>query len=88
MTYTNNQEYYLHLLIFTAVSSLALCCIIYLLETSRLQESMLDQLKNAEKLNAISQLAASVAHEIRNPMTTINVFLQMLKDEENLTKDQ
>ena len=88
MTYSNNQEYYLHLLIFTAVSSLALCCIIYLLETSRLQETMLDQLKNAEKLNAINQLAASVAHEIRNPMTTINGFLQMLKDEDNLTKDQ
>lgn len=32
--------------------------------------------------------AASVAHEIRNPMTTINGFLQMLKDEDNLTKDQ
>jgi two-component system sporulation sensor kinase B len=45
-------------------------------------------LKSADKLNAISQLAASVAHEIRNPMTTVRGFLQMLKDDQNLTSDQ
>jgi len=55
---------------------------------NKLQITMLEQLQNADKLNAVSQLAASVAHEIRNPMTTIRGFLQIMKDENNLTSKQ
>jgi len=31
-----------------------------------------------ERLNLIGQMAAGIAHEIRNPMTTIKGFLQLL----------
>jgi two-component system sporulation sensor kinase B len=48
----------------------------------------MERLQQAEKLNSISQLAASVAHEIRNPMTTIRGFMQLLKEAKNLTTDQ
>ncbi|WNS73904.1 ATP-binding protein [Bacillus sp. DTU_2020_1000418_1_SI_GHA_SEK_038] len=44
---------------------------------------ILRELQRAEKMNAIGQLAASVAHEIRNPMTVVKGFLQIF-----LAKDQ
>ncbi|HBX24503.1 MAG TPA: PAS domain-containing sensor histidine kinase [Desulfotomaculum sp.] len=33
-----------------------------------------------ERLNLIGQMAAGIGHEIRNPMTTVRGFLQVLKD--------
>jgi two-component system sporulation sensor kinase B len=39
------------------------------------------EVQRAEKMNIVGQLAASVAHEIRNPMTSVKGFLQLLKDD-------
>jgi two-component system, sporulation sensor kinase B len=85
---TGESQYLIYLLLFIIVSSLALALIIYIIEMNSIHVSMMQQLQNADKLNAISQLAASVAHEIRNPMTTIRGFLQLISDEKNLTVDQ
>ncbi|RJS59056.1 ATP-binding protein [Bacillus sp. PK3_68] len=38
-------------------------------------------LLNTEKLAAIGQMAAGVAHEIRNPLTTIRGFIQLVKED-------
>lgn len=37
-----------------------------------------------ERLNVIGQLAAGLAHEVRNPMTTIRGFLQLLQNKPEL----
>lgn len=37
-----------------------------------------------ERLNVIGQLAAGLAHEVRNPMTTIKGFLQLLQNKNDM----
>lgn len=49
---------------------------------------LLKELQRAEKMNAIGQLAASVAHEIRNPMTVVKGFLQIFLAKKELTAEE
>jgi two-component system, sporulation sensor kinase B len=49
---------------------------------------ILKELQRAEKMNAIGQLAASVAHEIRNPMTVVKGFLQIFKAKKELSAEE
>lgn len=88
MINSGNAGSYLYLLVFSLVSFIALSVTIYILEMTNLQLKLMHELHKAEKFSAISQLAASVAHEIRNPMTTIRGFMQVLQGERNLNADQ
>ncbi|MFC0471145.1 ATP-binding protein [Halalkalibacter kiskunsagensis] len=55
-----------------------------MLERRRMQEEM----ERAVKMNAISELAASIAHEVRNPLTVVKGFLQLMqKDEKGKNND-
>ncbi|MCH1624275.1 ATP-binding protein [Ferdinandcohnia quinoae] len=43
---------------------------------------MKKEIQRAEKLNTLGELAASIAHEVRNPLTVVKGFLQLMQKEE------
>lgn len=72
--------------IFLTISILAIASLIGMAISSLLKEHILEtnylklELERSEKLKIVSQIAASVAHEVRNPLTVVKGFLQLLKE--------
>jgi len=50
---------------------------VYLLEILKRHRHLKDEVVRSEKMQIVSDLAASVAHEIRNPLTTVRGFIQL-----------
>ncbi|WP_028549818.1 ATP-binding protein [Paenibacillus sp. UNC451MF] len=69
----------------TYFSSYSLFCaitmglVVYVVEQIRANTRLRHQVQQSDKMNVLSELAASFAHEIRNPMTVARGFMQILK---------
>ncbi len=46
------------------------------------------KLIDTEKMQSVSHLAASISHEVRNPLTATKGFLQLLRSDESLTPEK
>ncbi|MGI6451867.1 MAG: PAS domain S-box protein [Syntrophomonadaceae bacterium] len=47
------------------------------------RKKMEKEISRLDQLNVVGQLSASIGHEIRNPMTSVRGFLQILRNDEN-----
>ncbi|NPV91299.1 MAG: PAS domain S-box protein [Firmicutes bacterium] len=52
------------------------------------QKRMEKEISRLDRLNLVGEMAASIGHEIRNPMTTIRGFLQMLGEKDVSEENQ
>ncbi|WP_424765987.1 ATP-binding protein [Paenibacillus sp. sgz302251] len=72
--------------LFALISTFALVSVIGMWISALLNEHIIEstmlklELERNEKLKIVSQIAASVAHEVRNPLTVVKGFLQLLKE--------
>jgi two-component system sporulation sensor kinase B len=70
------------------VLTLILLFAIYLIEYIKENALIRMELVKAEKLTLVSELAASVAHEVRNPLTVVRGFVQLIgsSTDDNITQ--
>lgn len=57
---------------------------VYLTEYLNENAILRTEMQKSEKLNIVSELAASVAHEVRNPLTVVRGFIQLLESTEDV----
>ena len=69
------------MIIFFIAAWISLLMVVFIIDYVDQHQQIQQELQKADKLNVISQLAASVAHEVRNPMTTVQGFLQLMSIE-------
>ncbi|WP_028563717.1 ATP-binding protein [Paenibacillus pinihumi] len=64
------------------------CVIMILIERILANIKNRERIMQSERLNVVSELAASVSHEIKNPLTVISGFLQLLNKSKSLSSEE
>lgn len=62
--------------------------VVYIIETLQEKEKNKTRIQQSERVRLVGEMAASVAHEIKNPLTVVMGFTQILKSDSNLTERQ
>lgn len=65
-------------IVYPLVQGLAMALILFIIEMIKENVALQAKVNRAEKLEVVSHLAASISHEVRNPMTTSKGFMQLL----------
>jgi two-component system sporulation sensor kinase B len=77
-----DQEALFFLISYLLISAFAAWIVIFSIENLiKKIKSNLEKLQREEMLKAISEMAATVAHEVRNPMMVVRGFIQLLQEE-------
>lgn len=72
----------INVLLFGAIQTASVWFATVLNEMYVERKYMKKEIQKAEKLNTLGELAASIAHEIRNPLTVVKGFLQLMHKQE------
>lgn len=72
----NNLLFHVEYLLFILVG---LFLGVLIIESYQNNRKMEERLRRSEKLSVVGELAAGIAHEIRNPLTTLKGFVYLLK---------
>jgi two-component system, sporulation sensor kinase B len=85
---TLNQEYWI--VSFNATIIYVVCMVFIMILVEQIHHNILkrERFAQAEQINVINNLSASVSHEIRNPLTVTSGFLQLLNKSKTLTEDE
>lgn len=70
----------LFILIYGFTLTAGILIVTYFVEITKQNHFLYNAMIKSDKVEVVSQLAASVSHEVRNPLTVTRGFLQMLKD--------
>lgn len=62
--------------------------VVFIIEALKEKEENKIRLQKIEKIKLVGEMAAAVAHEIRNPLTVVKGFTQLFRNDENLTDKQ
>jgi two-component system, sporulation sensor kinase B len=68
-----------YIVYFILLPPIGMLFVVYMMETLKEAIIMRSKLVKVEKMEVVSQLAASISHEIRNPLTVVKGFIQLLK---------
>ncbi len=83
----NNIRYTTFLSFFLLAQFSGIILFVNFIEKARYDMAILHELRKLEKLKIVSEIAASISHEVRNPLTVTRGFIQLLKDPD-LTKEK
>ncbi|SET33057.1 two-component system, sporulation sensor kinase B [Salinibacillus kushneri] len=70
------------LIILSFITWFTILAVLLLIEHMEKQAQLKRELRHIEKVDAVGQLAASVTHEVKNPLTTVKGFLQILYEKD------
>ncbi|PFJ18611.1 two-component sensor histidine kinase [Bacillus cereus] len=76
------------LLSYIVINIFTILLSVYLIEGMIEKYKMKERMQRAEKFYVASELAASIAHEIHNPLTTVHGFTQLLNENESAKMSQ
>ncbi|MGG0290729.1 HAMP domain-containing sensor histidine kinase [Bacillus pacificus] len=86
LTLSNFEVNNLYIIYFIILPTTLMLFIVYINEVIKDAVCMRSKLIKVEKMEIVSQLAASISHEVRNPLTVVKGFTQLLKTS-NLTSE-
>jgi two-component system, sporulation sensor kinase B len=81
-----NQDIFLYIAVFGVIQILAVIFGSILNEAVIERNLMKDEIRRSEKQHTLGELAASIAHEVRNPLTVVKGFLQLMEGEDERHK--